>query len=99
MAQRKNSGRASREGCTTDRNASATKRGPGRFHAAGHHKATPPKSKGAPHGFVLHTASEARKERRTQIKAFGRRQGLKAIKYWRSNEPFLDAAAEEPLFA
>jgi hypothetical protein len=82
-----------------NRNASATKRGPGRYHSVGARKNSPIKSKGAPRGFTLHKASEERKERRNMIKTYGRRQGLKAIKYWRSGTPFFDIAAEEPVEA
>ena len=44
-----------------------TKSGPGRFHKSGHQKATPVKSHGAPAGFVIHKASNAKRNRRTVI--------------------------------
>ena len=59
---------------------STTKSGPGRFHKAGHQKATPIKSHGATAGFVIHAASPAKRERRALVKALGRRQALKQIK-------------------
>lgn len=62
---------------------SATKRGPGRYHAHGHQKATPTPSKGASASFVLHAATDAKKERRALVKAHGRRGALKALKHWR----------------
>lgn len=66
-----------------DKNASATKAGPGRYHSKGHSKDSPRKAKGAT-GFSLHKASPARKQRRDLVKAHGRRQALKAIKHWRA---------------
>lgn len=56
---------------------SATKSGPGRYHAAGTKKASPKPAKGAPFGFVLHKASAAKKLRRSQVALMGRRQYLK----------------------
>lgn len=69
-----------------NKNASATKSGPGRFHKQGHQKAGPIKHEGAPSTFTLHKASAAKKERRALVAAHGRRQALKAIKYWRSED-------------
>jgi hypothetical protein len=66
------------------KNASATKSGPGRYHDAGHEKSSPVKSKGASRGFALHTASGERKSRRELVKAHGRRQALKMLKFWRA---------------
>ncbi len=44
----------------TNRNPSATKSGPGRYHKSGHEKASPIKSKGAPRGFVLHSSTRTK---------------------------------------
>lgn len=63
-----------------DKNASATKSGPGRYHKVGHEKDRPASSKGAPAGFALHQATPARKQRRELLKTFGRRQVLRALK-------------------
>lgn len=59
---------------------SATKSGPGRYHADGTKKAGPVRAKGAPRGFVLHQAGAAKKLRREQTATMGRRQRLKADK-------------------
>lgn len=59
---------------------SATKSGPGRYHSEGHQRASAPKAKGAPLGFVQHTASAAKKLRRANVSALGRRQAIKAAK-------------------
>lgn len=59
-------------------NASATKRGPGRYHSDGHQKATPPKHEGAGYGFALHVASAAKKARKAAIKAGSVRQYKRA---------------------
>ena len=59
---------------------SATKSGPGRYHSAGATKASPIKSKGAPRGFVLHAASEAKRDRRAIVRAVGVRQHKKDIR-------------------
>lgn len=56
------------------RNPSATKRGPGRKHRAGHKKASPIKSRGAPLGFEQRYASPAKRKHRANVKALGRRQ-------------------------
>ena len=61
-----------------NKNPSTTKSGPGRFHQAGHKKASPIKSKGAPRGFVLHTNPEKR-NRRDRIQALG---GIRQFKKW-----------------
>lgn len=58
----------------TRKEPSTTKRGPGREHHSGHKKASPIKSKGAGIGFVQHTASAAKRERRRVIAAIGIRQ-------------------------
>lgn len=60
-------------------NASATKRGPGRHHSQGAHKATPIKDKGASAGFVLHQASLGKRNRKARIKALG---GIRQFKRW-----------------
>lgn len=52
------------------RNRTSTKAGPGRLHKAGHKKAKPVASKGAPAGFVQHTNPE-RNARRRAIRAMG----------------------------
>ncbi len=62
------------------RNPSATKAGPGRRHVSGHKRAKPVPSKGAGVGFVLHQADAAKKLRRANVKALGRRQAIKAAK-------------------
>ena len=59
---------------------SATKRGPGRYHSAGHEKAHQPKTKGAGPGFVQHSANATKKLRRANVQALGRRQAIKAAK-------------------
>lgn len=65
----------------TSKHPSATKRGPGRYHHAGHTKATPVPSKGVPSGFVLHKASAEKQERRNTMQAIGgRRQYLRKTK-------------------
>jgi hypothetical protein len=74
-------------------NPSATKRGPGRYHSAGHSKATPTKSKGAPRGFVLHTASPAKQQRRADVKAHGRRQANRMLRAMRVMANVSDAGA------
>jgi len=57
---------------------SATKSGPGRYHASGTKKASPTPTKGAPFGFVQHhVATAAKKLRRAQVAQMGRRQYLK----------------------
>ena len=61
------------------RQPTTTKTGPGRRHSAGHKKASPIKSKGAPLGFVQHTNPQ-RAEERAAVKAMGRRQAIKAAK-------------------
>jgi hypothetical protein len=58
---------------------SATKRGPGRKHHAGHKKAPPIKAKGAGVGFVQHT-NEAANTRRKAKAEFGARQYRRACK-------------------
>lgn len=62
------------------RSPTTTKRGPGRRHTDGHQKATPIKQRGAPAGFVQHVADPAKKLRRANVKALGRRQALKRAK-------------------
>lgn len=59
---------------------SATKSGPGRYHAAGTKKASSKPTKGAPFGFVQREASAAKKLRRQEISTMGRRQYLRAVK-------------------
>lgn len=59
---------------------SATKRGPGRYHADGHKRVGPVSAKGAPAGFVQHHAGPAKKLRRANVQAVGRRQAIKAEK-------------------
>lgn len=56
---------------------SATKSGPGRYHASGTKKASPKPLKGAPLGFEQRVASAAKKLRRSQVALMGRRQYLK----------------------
>ena len=73
--------------------ASATKTGPGRYHQAGHKKATPKPSKGAPAYFEVHKASASKRLRRIGIKAAGRRQFLKHMKLARA-EAALSQRAE-----
>ena len=58
-----------------------TKSGPGRFHKSGHQKATPVKSHGAPAGFVIHKASNAKRNRRTVIEAVGGVRQYKRMVY------------------
>ena len=53
------------------KHASSTKRGPGRYHSNGHTKASLPKPPSAGMGFVLHTASPAKKARKAAIKRLG----------------------------
>lgn len=77
--QRKNSGRSANPDKVTGRNASATKSGPGRFHKAEHSKATPSKPPTAGRGFVLHTASIGKKNRKERIKSLG---GIRQFKKW-----------------
>jgi hypothetical protein len=62
---------------------SATKRGPGRYHARGATKDSPIKSKGAPRGFVQHTNPE-KAERRALIAIHGRRKFLRMLKEHRA---------------
>lgn len=62
-----------------NKNASATKRGPGRFHEQGHKKSSPVAQHGTPRGFVLHT-NPAKKDRRDLIAIHGRRQFLRMLK-------------------
>lgn len=67
----------------TNRQPSATKKGPGRYHkAAGHRKATPPRRDGVPIGsvFMEHSASNAKTSRRELVRAIGRRQAIKQVK-------------------
>lgn len=58
---------------------SATKKGPGRYHAEVK-SARDPKQRGAGLGFVQHEADAAKNLRRANVKALGRRQALKATK-------------------
>lgn len=58
---------------------SATKSGPGRYHAAGTKKISPKPAKGAPFGFEQREASAAKKLRRQEIATMGRRQYLRAV--------------------
>lgn len=53
---------------------SATKRGPGRYHSAGHRKDTPPKAKGAPAGFVQRVASKEKQAAKIAKRATSARQ-------------------------
>ena len=62
------------------RNASATKKGPGRFHKEGAKRTTVTPQRGAPMGFVQHEASAEKKLRRANTAALGRRQAIKAAK-------------------
>lgn len=63
------------------KNASSTKRGPGRKHVSGHQKASPIKSRGAPIGFFKHFADTEKQARRNTMRAVGgRRQFLKKSK-------------------
>lgn len=57
--------------------ASATKSGPGRYHRQGEPKASPIKAKGAPRGFVLHQASQAKRNRKALIAMAGGIRGFK----------------------
>ncbi len=59
---------------------SATKRGPGRYHADGTKRVGPPKPPSAGFGFVQHEASHKKALRRANVKALGRRQAIKAMK-------------------
>jgi hypothetical protein len=54
-----------------NKNPSATKRGPGRFHESGHKKATPPKQRSAGLWLGLHTNPEknARRELKRSLGA------------------------------
>jgi len=65
----------------SNKNPSATKSGPGRYHENGLKKAKIPESKGEWTG--IYQASAAKRERRTSVKAIGRRQTIKAIKLGR----------------
>ena len=60
-----------------NKNASTTKSGPGRYHKAAHSKDSPHQSKGAPSGFVLHTASPEKQSRRRLVAFVGIRQHKK----------------------
>lgn len=62
---------------------SATKSGPGRYHSDGMKKARPIPQHGASSDFELHKASAEKKQRRDLVKVHGRRQAIKALKYWR----------------
>ncbi len=59
---------------------SATKRGPGRYHADGTKATKRPRKTGAGIGFVQHKASPEKALRRANVKALGRRQAIKAAK-------------------
>lgn len=65
---------------------SATKSGSGRYHSNGHQKSSLISPAGAPREFVLHQASPAKTHRRELISAHGRRQAIKALKYWRAED-------------
>jgi hypothetical protein len=88
-----------------NKNASATKAGPGRFHAE-MKEARQPKQRGADAEFVLHTNAH-KNERRAVIARYGRRQFLKLQKQFRAehkaaNDERTDAASTrhyEPLAA
>lgn len=73
------------------RNASATKRGPGRRHKDGTKRDTPIQNKtGAFAG--QHTVDSARRLRRVTIEKIGRRQYLKRIKALKRAEKQAEAA-------
>lgn len=59
---------------------SATKSGPGRYHADGMQRMSPPKPPRAGMDFVQHKASPEKALRRANVKALGRRQSIKAAK-------------------
>jgi ABC-type lipopolysaccharide export system ATPase subunit len=63
-----------------NKSRSATKSGPGRVHAQGLKKARMPKKAAAGIGFVQHKADAAKKLRRDNVQALGRRQAIKAAK-------------------
>jgi len=66
----------------TNRQPSATKKGPGRYHKAGHKKAQPARSPGgADFGFVLHQAAPEKQMRRELVQRVGRRQAVNTIKH------------------
>jgi hypothetical protein len=80
-----------------DKNASATKAGPGRYHEDGATRNSPGKSKGAPKGFVQHTNPE-KAQRRALIAIHGRRKFLQMLKEHRAmskatNDERTDAAS------
>lgn len=53
---------------------SATKRGPGRYHCAGHERATAAKVNGAPAGFVQRAASPEKRAAKIAKRATSARQ-------------------------
>jgi len=79
--QRKNSGRKAQRNGNTNREPSATKAGPGRYHKHGHFKTAPKASAGAGADFVLHAASNEKRNRRATIKAVGGIRQFKRMQY------------------
>jgi hypothetical protein len=77
-------------------NASATKRGPGRFHKQGHQKASQPKVRGASFDFVLHTNPMKAARRETK-------RGLGGHRQWKRREYLsmhgVEYAAKHPTIA
>ncbi len=81
MTQRKNSGRTVHRNGNTNRAPSATKAGPGRYHQHGHTTKKPRTTAGAGPYFVLHAASNDKRNRRATIKAVGGIRQFKRMQY------------------
>lgn len=72
-----------------NKNPSATKRGPGRYHEQGHKKASPVRRPSAPIGsgpqFLGQATNEQRQQRNAAKAAIGARQLRKQLKAMRRN--------------